>query len=99
MGRAISLTHVSSPTATRVDLAIEVADGWVPQRDSAVGDSVLTRPYGYAGPTFGGISIVGEDRGMPSYRVRLASVSGPAGQAAWNGLAAVPMQFPIAPAG
>jgi hypothetical protein len=98
-GRAISLTHVSSPTASRVDLSMNVAADWTTGRDSGLGDVVLTRPYGYSGPTFGGISIVGEDRGMPRYQVQLASVAGGANKATVNELAAVPLQFPIAPAG
>ena len=104
-GRAISLTHVSSPTASRVDLSIDVSADWAQKRDSGLVDVVLTRPYGYAGPTFGGISIVGENRGMPRYQVQLASVSDGAnasdgaGKAIVNELAAMPLQFPIAPAG
>lgn len=99
VGRAISLTHVSSPTASRVDLSINIAAQWTAKRDSALGDVVLTRPYGYSGPTFGGISIVGENRGMPRYQVQLDRVSNVAAKATVNELAAVPLQFPIAPAG
>lgn len=99
IGRAISLTHVSSPTASRVDLSIKIAADWTAKRDTALGDVVLTRPYGYSGPTFGGISIVGENRGLPRYQVQLASVSDGAVKATVNELAAVPLQFPIAPAG
>ena len=99
VGRAISLTHISSPTATRVDLPIKVAADWTEKRDASLVDVVLTRPYGYSGPTFGGISIVGEDRGMPRYQIQVSSISDRAGKSTVNELAAAPLQFPIAPAG
>lgn len=99
VGRAMSLTHVSSPTATRVDLPIFVSANWSPERGASLVDVVLTRPYGYSSPTFGGISIVGEDRGMPSYQIQVKAVSDRAGSATVNELAASPLAFPIAPVG
>jgi len=99
VGRAMSLTHVSSPTATRVDLPIAVSADWSPQRDSGIVDVVLTRPYGYSSATFGGISILGQDRGMPSYQIQVKSVADREGNATVNELAASPLAFPIAPVG
>jgi hypothetical protein len=99
VGRAFSLTHVSSPTARKVDLSMNIASDWTAERESGLDDVVLTRPYGYSGPTFGGITIVGENRGMPLYRFQLASVADGADKVTVNELAAVPLQFPIAPAG
>lgn len=99
VGRAMSLTHLSSPTARRVDLPINVATNWTLSRDSGLADVVLTRPYGYAGPTFGGIAIIGEDRGMPRYQIQVGNVADRVGKSTVNELFADPLQFPIAPAG
>lgn len=99
IGRATSLSHVSSPVAVRADLPITIADGWALRSDAPIGDVALTRPYGYAGPSFGGIAIVGEDHSMPPYQVRIAAVTDRESKSTVHDVAAVPSQFPIAPAG
>lgn len=99
VGRAMGLTHVSSPTAARVDLPINAAADWAAPVVGNIADVVMTRPYGYAGPTFGGISIVGEDRGMPRYPIQVSGISDRDAKSTLNEIAAAPSQLPIAPSG
>lgn len=110
IGRVTSISHVSSRGATRSDLRLAAAPNW--SGDDAMGGLPLTRPHGFPGPTFGGISIVGEDRSLPPYEIRLSrpglsgpGLSGPGGASAGGqfsaggDLASVPTGVPILPAG
>ena|GEM_PF-1045977 len=128
-GRGISLTHIASPTAARVDLdatlspvlsapAGAAAIGAAPMgaapmgaaplgaatgaRDSGeqgVSPRPLTGPYGFPGTTFGGISIAGENRSLPSYTLALTNDAVDFFQRGEGALAGGPLGFPIAPAG
>ncbi len=93
MARAVSLMHVSSPVAARVDIDFEVlpqlSDGST--SGQAAIPQPLTAPYGYPSTTFGGISIAGEDYSLPPYAIELFDHGG--------ALAGGPIGFPLSPAG
>jgi hypothetical protein len=73
IGRVTGITHVSSRGATRSDLRMVAAPNWA--GDDVIGGLPLTRPHGFPGPALGGISIVGEDRSLPTYEIRLSQAA------------------------
>src|SRR5690606_37580749 len=109
LGRGMSLTHVASPTAARVDFDAAVAPVLsVASDEPATGGTQgaegrmarpLTGPYGFPGSTFGGISIAGENRSLPPYTIALTSDAADFFRGGEGALAGGPRGFPIAPAG
>jgi len=101
VARLTSFSHVLSTAATRTDLAAEISTQWRGNAPSATRSVTLSRPYGYPGPTFGGIAIMGEDRGMPQYEIRMSrsDADGRDDRFAADRLASLPLAFPLAPAG
>lgn len=73
-GRGWSWSHVSTIDATKTDYPATLDPELY---DASSEPAVLSAPFGYPGPTFGGISIIGEDRSMPSYEVTLRKGQGP----------------------
>jgi hypothetical protein len=114
IGRALAVTHLSSRRASRLDFPARVNDVWsraavidpvATSPASADGSSLpamtLTRTQGHPGPTFGGITISGENRTLPAYEIILAE---PQGEEASTpplegGMTGQPLGFPIPPAG
>jgi hypothetical protein len=75
LGRGLSLIQLFSGEAARFDVRLRIAGvlGTV-QRSAILGS------WGFAGETFGGIEVAGEDVRLPAYRLPAAS---DAGEATW----------------
>lgn len=71
VGRSIAWDVVYSHDGGRFDVKAVPASDWVGDRVR----SVLTRPFGYASQTFGGIQIEA-DSGLPAYTAKLVSDDG-----------------------
>jgi len=101
VARAMSLSHVSSTIATRTDWMLRLDTKWGVTFSDAARSVTLSRPYGYPGPTFGGIAILGEDRSMPQYEIQMSRTQAQSlhDDFAAERLASLPLAFPIAPAG
>ncbi len=109
LGRGMSLTHVASPAAALVDFdatlspVLSVVAGEPTGADASGADGTLpqplTGPYGFHGTTFGGISIAGENRSLPSYTIALTNDAADFFRGGQSSLAGGPLGFPIAPSG
>lgn len=115
IGRALAVTHLSSRSASRLDFPARVNEVWAraavvdPAATSPaaqVGGSplpamTLTRTQGHPGPTFGGITISGENRTLPAYEIALGEPQGVDASAPsfGGGMTGRPLGFPIPPAG
>lgn len=106
VGRGLSLIHIASPAAARVDLNVAVSpvlSVQTPVQEAAAtaapSPQSLTGPYGYPGATFGGISIAGENRSLPTYTIDLNRKAASFFHRGEGALAGGPVGFPIAPAG
>ncbi len=69
IGRGFSWSYLSADDATIVDYPGLLSETVLMAEHSK---SSVTAPFGYAGKTFGGISIAGEDRRLPGYHVTLS---------------------------
>lgn len=115
IGRALAVTHLSSRRASRIDFPARVNEAWLqaavadpaaaPPNSLAEGSSgsamTLTRTQGHPGPTFGGITISGENRTLPAYEIALAGAQGVEASTLGLGgrMSGRPLGFPIPPAG
>lgn len=113
IGRALAVTHLSSRRAARLDFPAGVNAIWAKTAvDTPAGNSdsatispnaamTLSRTQGYPGPTFGGITIEGENRTLPAYEIAMAErqAADPTSDLVGAGLTARPEGFPLPPAG
>ena len=67
IGRGFAWSYLYSHPARRLD--VQVSAGGVPQLIDGLPEQMVTAPFGYPGPSFGGIQIAGEDARLPAYRV------------------------------
>lgn len=97
VARLTSIGHLYSGAASLADYSPTLTAAWsdlaAKTAASPTASSVLTRPYGYASSTFGGILIAGEDPHLPAYQVNV--IDGGAAAPLTSRLNAIP----IAPAG
>jgi len=75
LGRGWSWSHLYCNDAAITDYAATVNEALVGSKKNS---GILSAPFGYPGSTFGGISIAGEDKRQPGYRV-LMTLDGNAG--------------------
>jgi len=68
LGRGWSWAHLTSLDAAKSAYPASLSPELLASPSSS---STVSAPFGYAGTTFGGISIAGEDKRLPSYQVRL----------------------------
>ncbi len=66
-GRGFAWSYFYSHPARRVDIAVRPSEGL--QAIAGRIDRMMTAPFGWPGPAFGGIQLAGEDARMPSYEV------------------------------
>lgn len=67
-GRGWSWAYLSSTDATITDYPARLDASLLAP---SAGASIISAPFGYPGPTFGGIAIAGEDKRLPAYRVAM----------------------------
>lgn len=72
VGRGFSVDYLYSHEATRLDVTVTESDTFLKMIEQR--GSLLTAPFGYPGPSFGGIQIAIEDSRLPLYEVALQRV-------------------------
>jgi hypothetical protein len=90
VGRGFTVNYLYSHEATRLDVTVTESDTLLKMIEQP--GSLLTAPFGYPGPSFGGIQIAIEDSRLPRYEVPLQRVaSGQSGQWLRSKLVGVPL--------
>ena len=74
LGRGFAWSYVYSHPARRIDLNVEAGTELASVAERM--DRMLTAPFGWPGPSFGGIQLAGEDARMPAYVVDLRRILG-----------------------
>lgn len=70
-GRGWSWSQLSAVDATISDYPARLSAALFAPGSTRATYGPLSAPFGYPGPTFGGISIAGEDQRLPAYRVSM----------------------------
>ncbi|MGV3484898.1 MAG: hypothetical protein ACO1RT_10815 [Planctomycetaceae bacterium] len=68
-GRGWSWSHLSAVDATITPYPAQLQASLM---DPDAAHPTVSAPFGYPGPTFGGISIAGEDTRLPAYRISIS---------------------------
>ncbi len=74
VGRGFAVDYLYSHEATRLDVAVTESETFLKMIEQP--GNLLTAPFGYPGPSFGGIQIAIEDSRLPRYEVPLQRVTG-----------------------
>ncbi len=90
VGRGFTVDYLYSHEATRLDVTVTESDTLMKMVEQP--GNLLTAPFGYPGPSFGGIQIAIEDSRLPLYEVPVRRVaSGPSRQWLRSNLVGVPL--------